>query len=187
MKQFGADVLQYFSRPLYSASVMLCESVPHKFDLWRFWCASRLNQSKVLYDAYHYNHKNYMSIFCSLPQLHSSIKMNWYGIYPMTLLEVLYALIREHWSWNMEERPSCGAFKTLCWCKLLLQRNILHSSTCLGQDNFRDVGWNGYVSHLLVLRIQDVVQPLVEVAIRRKANIVSYRSTTQHCRHSLEN
>lgn len=42
------------------------------------------------------------------------------------------------------------------------------------------------LSNLLVLRIQDVVKPLVQVAIRGKANIVSYRSTTQHSRHGLE-
>lgn len=41
-------------------------------------------------------------------------------------------------------------------------------------------------SDLLVLRIQDVVQPLVEVAIRGKADIISYGTTTQHCRHGLE-
>lgn len=40
---------------------------------------------------------------------------------------------------------------------------------------------------LLVLWIQNVIQPLVEVAIRGEANIVSYRPTTQHSRHGLEN
>lgn len=106
MKQLGAVVLQYCSTPLYGASGTLCESVPQKFDLWRFWSASRLNQSKVLYDAYHYRHKNDVSILCSLPQLHSSIEMKWYGIYPMTLLEVFYTLIRtEVGTWN----------SGLCW------------------------------------------------------------------------
>lgn len=44
-----------------------------------------------------------------------------------------------------------------------------------------------HFSYLFVLRIQDIVQPLVQVAIRGQADIVSHRSTTQHCRHGLEN
>lgn len=49
---------------------------------------------------------------------------------------------------------------------------------------YRNDKWQNF-SNLLVLRIQDVVEPLVEVAIRGKANIVSYWSTTQYCRHGL--